>query len=42
MTYEERLRAVSESLQVLYGHVDLDLLMKLVPKEEFDTEGGQQ
>ena len=41
MTYAERLRAVSESLQVLYGHVDLDLLMKLVPKEEFKEEDEQ-
>ena len=39
MTYHEKLRAVSESLMTLYGYVDLDLLMKLVPKEE---KGGEQ
>lgn len=39
MTYQEKLRAVSESLMTLYGYVDLDLLTQLVPKEE---EGGEQ
>ena len=39
--YQKRLRDVSECLQILYGHVDLDLLMKLVPKEEFKEEDEQ-